>query len=199
METPGREAAIDLLPYPSSPALKYAFKLPILLWRLGLGPLVGRLFMILTTTGRSSGLPRRTAIEFHEHNGRKYVLSAWGERAQWYRNILADPHVTVQTARGTERATARRITDEGELAAAFSFVEQSPVMQRWVEALGLPATREAFLANKDRFYLVTFDPTDAPTPPPQEADLTWVWSVAGTLIGLWIQARLRRRRRPKER
>ena len=54
------------IPYPDTPLMKHAYRFPVLLYRLGLGRLAGRLFMILTTTGRSSGLPRRTAIEFHE-------------------------------------------------------------------------------------------------------------------------------------
>lgn len=55
----------ERLPYPSHSALRSLFRLPILLYRLGLEPLVGWGFMILTTTGRKSGLPRRTAIEYH--------------------------------------------------------------------------------------------------------------------------------------
>jgi hypothetical protein len=56
--------------------LKWSFRLPILLYRLGLGPIVGRLFTILTTSGRQSGLPRRHALEFHSFAGRNYVFSA---------------------------------------------------------------------------------------------------------------------------
>jgi hypothetical protein len=82
MKTPSQ-----LLPYPHDPILKWSFRLPILLYRLGLGPIVGRRFMILTTTGRKSGLPRHHAIEFHSFEGRKYVFSAWGDKADWYRNL----------------------------------------------------------------------------------------------------------------
>ncbi len=187
------------VPYPASPFMKYAFQSPILLWRLGLGPLVGRQLMILTTTGRVSGRPRRTAIEFHEYRGRKYIYSAWGERAQWYRNIMADPLVTIQTAKGAERVLARRVRDDEELAEAFDFMAQNPLMQRWVEAMGVHFSREGFLAARDDLYLVTFDPTDAPTPPPQEADLTWVWSVAGALLSLALRAYFARYQRRRQR
>jgi deazaflavin-dependent oxidoreductase (nitroreductase family) len=87
----------ELLPYPSHPVLRALFKSPILLYRLGLGWLVGRLFMILTTTGRKSGLPRPTAIEYHRLHGRKYVMNAYGTKSDWYRNLLADPLVTIQS------------------------------------------------------------------------------------------------------
>ncbi len=49
---------LETIPYPSHPALKHLFHTPIWLWRLGLGPLVGRLFMVMTTTRRN---PNRQA------------------------------------------------------------------------------------------------------------------------------------------
>ena len=75
------------LPYPSGRVTQIVYKTPIWLYRLGWGPLVGRLFMILTTTGRKSGLPRRTALEFHQHHGRKYVMVGW-TAVDWYKNII---------------------------------------------------------------------------------------------------------------
>jgi hypothetical protein len=57
---------------------------------------------------------------------------------------------------------------------------------RWfVELLiGQPVGRETFLGEKERFIVLTFDPTDEPTPPPLEADLRWVWPVVGGLLAL---------------
>lgn len=171
------EAGPITIAYPSSWLLKQAFKAPIPLWRMGLGFLVGKLFMVLTTTGRKSGQPRHTAVEFHKYKGRKYVYSGFGEKADWYKNILADPRVTIQTASGMEHVIARRITDEGELVEAFEFVAHNPTLKRWVQALGFRLNLDEFIAQKERFYLVTFDPTDEPTPSPLEADLKWIWLV----------------------
>jgi deazaflavin-dependent oxidoreductase (nitroreductase family) len=182
------------LPYPSSPFMKNVFNLPIWLHRLGLGPVVGRLFLILTTTGRKSGLPRHTAIEFHERAGRCYVYSGWGDRAQWYKNILADPLVTIQTWRGAQSVVARQVTDDQELGEVFDWMVGDPYLKHIFGLLGIPSTRESFLAHKDHLYLFTFDPTDRLTPSPVPVDLTWVWSVIGTLIGLYFQARAARRR-----
>ncbi len=193
--TSGKSLRSEPIPYPSSRWMKFALDAPILLYRLGLGPVVGRLFMILTTTGRTSGLPRRIAIEYHARQGRKYVVSAWGERAQWYKNLLADPHVTIQTANGAESVIARRVTSDAELTEAYRLLEYNPFMRRWVEALGVRLDLDAFLAHKDRFHLVTFDPTDAPTPPPLEADLKWVWEVVISAVALgWLMDRVGRRR-----
>jgi deazaflavin-dependent oxidoreductase (nitroreductase family) len=182
-----------LITYPSSRLLKQAFKVPITLWRMGLGYLVGKLFMILTTNGRKSGQPRYTAIEFHEYKGRKYVYSAFGEKADWYKNILTDPHVTIQTASRTEHVIARRIIIEKELVEAFEFVTYNPVMKRWVQALGFHLSLADFISQKDRFFIVTFDPIDESTPPPLVADLNWIWLVIVpvSIISGWLIIRQR--------
>jgi hypothetical protein len=96
-----KKSWLEILPYPKG-WMKWLYKTPILLYRLGLGFLVGRLFMIMTTVGRKSGQPCRTAIEFHEYKGRRYVFSAWGMKADWYRNIATNPTITIQTWRGAE-------------------------------------------------------------------------------------------------
>ena len=89
--------------YPDSPWEKFLVKLPILFWRLGLGPVTGQLFLVLTTTGRKSGLPRRTMVEYSRMSGKKYSPCAFGERAHWYQNIIADPQVD-RPERGWHRA-----------------------------------------------------------------------------------------------
>ncbi len=183
------------IPYPKG-LIKAAFKAPIVLWRLGLGPLIGHQFMIMTTTGRVSGQPRRTAIEYHVHRGRKYALAGWGKRSQWYKNALADPRMTIQTADGTERVRLRRVVDEADRAEAWELIEKKPSLRAWARVLGVDVNRERFIADKETFFLVTFDPTDEPTPPPLEADLVWVWpAAAGLLLGALAALRLLRRPR----
>ena len=174
------------LPYPDHPILKWSFRLPILLFRLGLSPIVGQLFMILTTTGRKSGVPRLHAIEFHAFAGRKYVFSAWGDRADWYRNLQVDPRVTVQTADGVEFMRARRVTGDADLAQAFRAFENNAILKSWVKALGVELTLDEFLAHRDQLFLVTFDPTDDPTPPPMPIDLKWVWLPVAVLAAVAV-------------
>jgi deazaflavin-dependent oxidoreductase (nitroreductase family) len=167
---------LEKLPYPSGLVIWF-YKTPILLYRLGLGFLVGRLFMIMTTVGRKSGQPRRTAIEFHEYKGRRYVFSAWGTKADWYRNIEANPYINIQTWRGPESVLAHRIISDGELAEAFAFAMSNPTMRMVMKSTGFGQTLEQFLAHKERFTFVTFDPTDHSTPEPLRSDLAWVWGL----------------------
>jgi deazaflavin-dependent oxidoreductase (nitroreductase family) len=172
---------LESLPYPAG-LTKWLYKSPILFFRLGLGFLVGRIFMIMTTVGRKSGQPRRTAIEFHEHERRKYVFSAWGTKADWYRNIETNPCITIQTWRGAESVLARRITSQGELAEAFAFAMSNPSMRMVLKSAGFSQTLEQFLAQKDRFTFITFDPTDHPVPELLKADLWWLWLIVLAIV-----------------
>lgn len=177
-----------MMTYPADRWRRLMFKAPLVLWRLGLGPLIGKLFVLITQTGRVSGLPRRTMTEVHLVNGRKYAPCAFGERAQWYKNIQADPLVTIQTADGVERVTARRVTDGDELVSVLAAMRaKNPMADLYLESLGIRPTADDIRAHKDRITILTFDPTDQPTPPPQEADLTWLWWLLAALIVLrWL-------------
>lgn len=188
---PRPKTVIERIPYPSSSLLRFLFKFPILLWRLGFGPVIGQIFMLITTTGRKSGLPRRTVIEYHEAEGRKYIMVAW-ENADWYRNILANPLITIQTASGTESVLARELTDD-ERGHAYDLMQGSRYFRVLEALIGFDLTREEFIRARDRFRLLTFDPTDQPTPPPLEADLRWVWPLLAA--GLFAGRLLFRRRR----
>jgi deazaflavin-dependent oxidoreductase (nitroreductase family) len=177
--------------YPNRPLRRAINRAPIMLYRLGLGPLIGRLVMIMSTTGRRSGLTRRTALEYHICGGLIYVMSGYGARPDWYQNMLADPRVTLQIGGEVRHARGRRVSDELELHAAYDCFEHSPGLRAMARLLGVELTRESFLANRERFYLVTFDPTDEPTPPPLPADLRWVWLVVLTLTAAlcWFRRR----------
>ena len=79
-------------------ALRLAFKIPTLIYRVGLGRLLGRRFLLLIHRGRKSGLARRTVLEVIKHEtdpAAAAVLSGWGERSQWFRNLQAAPPIAV--------------------------------------------------------------------------------------------------------
>jgi deazaflavin-dependent oxidoreductase (nitroreductase family) len=177
--------------YPRQNWQKLAFKAPMLLWRMGLGPIVGKLIMVITTTGNKSKLPRHNMAEYYTLDGRKYTVCAYGEKAAWYKNIKADPRVTVQTAEGTQNMKAVRVTEDQELNRVVDlFMRRNAVLTtRYLESLGIKSDRSDMLTKKDRLYLLRFDPTDEPTPPGLEADLKWVWPVLGLVLVLLAWAR----------
>jgi deazaflavin-dependent oxidoreductase (nitroreductase family) len=88
------------------------FKAPIALYR---GPIAAvmrsRCVMLLTTIGRKSGQPRTNGISFMPLDDRYVVFSGWGVRSDWYKNVLANPEVTIQVGGKTLQATAVPVSD----------------------------------------------------------------------------------------
>lgn len=79
------------------PLFKWLFKVPVFLDKIGLGWLNSPHFLILTTTGRKTGLLRQTPLEYrYEPESDTYIIMAgWGGHTDWYRNISAHPRVHV--------------------------------------------------------------------------------------------------------
>jgi deazaflavin-dependent oxidoreductase (nitroreductase family) len=86
-------------------------KLPILFYNLGLGILMGSQLLILTTTGRRSGLRRHTPLLYMREGNTYYLISEAGTHADWYRNMAKNPNVEVQVGRQRFAATAERVRD----------------------------------------------------------------------------------------
>jgi deazaflavin-dependent oxidoreductase (nitroreductase family) len=114
------------------PLFKWIFKLPILQYRLGLGWMIGRYILLLTTIGHKSGKLRTTPLEYEydrEHD--RYRLAAgWGGNTDWYRNLLADPHVTVQVGRRKFAALAEPASDEEVARFMMGVSQRHPRMDR---------------------------------------------------------------------
>ncbi len=72
--------------------------------------------MLLTTTGRKSGLERTTPVGYHEDNG-DYVIVALGpsgslKHPAWYLNLTKRPTATVQVRDRIFRASAETASPE---------------------------------------------------------------------------------------
>ncbi|NLG48405.1 nitroreductase family deazaflavin-dependent oxidoreductase, partial [Gordonia sp. (in: high G+C Gram-positive bacteria)] len=70
---------------------------PIPLFRAGLGFLFGGRLLLLEHTGRKSGELRYVALEKVDRPAKDRIIiaSGFGEKAQWYRNLQADPRCRV--------------------------------------------------------------------------------------------------------
>jgi deazaflavin-dependent oxidoreductase (nitroreductase family) len=176
--------------------LRPLLRLPIILWRLGLGPLIGRIdvrgghLVMLTVTGRSTRLPRHTPLVAHDFDGRTYLWCPYGDRAQWYHNAGANPVVTVQSGGDLRSMRAVAITDVDEvvrLVAQLRHFDQT-FLRSYLEAEGVADTDADVATNAGRLHLRRLDPTEEEGPPALPADLAWVWPVAAA-AGLSLAAR----------
>jgi deazaflavin-dependent oxidoreductase (nitroreductase family) len=69
------------------------------LYRAKLGWLLGRRFVLINHTGRTSGRLRQVVVEvaaLERASGAVTVVSGFGPGSDWYRNLLAHPEAGIQ-------------------------------------------------------------------------------------------------------
>lgn len=102
---------------------------PIWLFRARLGFLMRSRLLMLEHIGRRSGQRRYVVLEVVDRlgPGRYVVASGFGERAQWFRNIQANPSVRVSIgAHAPQAATARTLTADESRAAVRAYAATHP-------------------------------------------------------------------------
>jgi deazaflavin-dependent oxidoreductase (nitroreductase family) len=135
---------------------------PRLLYAIGLGALYGRFVLLLTTRGRRTGKLRITPLQYEQVNGAFVVASARGARADWYRNVVADPRVEVRVRRSRFSGIAETCTDPVRIADFLELrLERHPRMVgRILRFRGIPAdpTRPQLEVYASRLAMVTITP-----------------------------------------
>jgi len=92
--------------------------------------------LVLATTGRRSGTPRRTCLIYGSSGDEYVVVASKGgadEDPAWFTNLAADPGVGVQV--GTRRFTARaRVASSTEREALWAqMVEMFPLYEDYAQ------------------------------------------------------------------
>lgn len=188
--------------HPQVPVLRVLFRVPTVLWRLGLGPLLARFevrgghLVMLTVRGRTSGRPRHTPVTAHTVDGRTYLWCPYGKSAQWFRNVTADPLVTVQAAGGPRAMRAVPVAGAGEALEVVDELRRfdDTFLHSYLGAEGVTDTPEEIVRNWQRLHLRRLDPTDAGGPPALTADLVWLWPVAGVAAAVGLRSATRNRK-----
>jgi len=96
-------------------------------WRIGSAFRSGVRVCLVTTTGRKSGEPRTVPLLHLPDGDRVLLVASQGglpKHPQWYRNVLANPEVTVQVGRRTRRMRAREASPEERAVLWPKLVEQ---------------------------------------------------------------------------
>ncbi len=111
------------------------------------------LVLLLITTGRKSGLPRETRLQYEEQEGVIYVAAGRGQEADWFRNIVANRQVEVQMKAGRFRGVAEPITDPARIA---DFLELR--LKRHPQMVRAMLLSHGLLARPDRAHLEQLAP-----------------------------------------
>jgi deazaflavin-dependent oxidoreductase (nitroreductase family) len=121
----------DEIHYPKPPKgfSRFLFRFPILIFRVGLGFLLGRRFLLLEHTGRKSGLPRDSVLEvirYDPNEAAYYVVSGFGSQSDWYLNISKEPEVRIQVGRKWMRARAETLPADRAEKEILGYAERYP-------------------------------------------------------------------------
>lgn len=173
----------------------------VYMWRIGLGPVingwpeVGGQIMVLTHTGRKSGLKRRTPVNYVLDNGDLYCAAGFGPGSDWYQNILMNPQVEVWLPDSWWAGLAEEVLDAEK---------RLPLLRKIFKASGAAALAagvnidqmadEELVRISENYRVLRIHRTTARTGPGGPGDLAWVWQVA-TFVLLWkLMFRKKRRK-----
>ena len=143
---------------------KQLLRAPLQLYKLGWGPALNWLpLLILTTRGRKSGLGRHVVVEYRRHGSKYYIVSGWGADTDWYRNIQKDDRVTIQHGDHVLDARAEQVDDPAEaLRALYMFSRNSWIYESLFARMS--SARAADLNTLaevvDEFTVLRLEPTE---------------------------------------
>jgi deazaflavin-dependent oxidoreductase (nitroreductase family) len=139
------------------------FKLPVFLYRLCLGWLLGKRFMQITHVGRHSGKVRRSVLavlRFDEKTKELYAVSAW-KGSDWYYNIQSLPALQIESGL-IHYVPAQRTLSPEEITAAFvEYRKRHPIFTRIICRIPgwkWDSTSEEFLELARTLRGVAFSP-----------------------------------------
>ena len=156
-------------------------------WAVNIWPQMGGRILVITHTGRKSGLRRRTPVNFAPIDGELYCTAGFGATSDWYRNILANPEVEVWLPRERRRGVVEEISQDPrrifllrQVIIASGIV--GPLMGINPRTMG----DEAFDRVTSKYRLVRIRPKERLSGPGGPGDLAWVWIPVALMAALLI-------------
>lgn len=176
-------------------------KFMLLMWRLGLGQWInlwpegiGRI-MVITHTGRKSGLKRQTPVNYAIVDGEVYCVSGFGKYSDWYQNIKTNPEVEIWLPDSWWAGIAEEITEPVKRLSTLRTVLQNSGFATYAfEGLDPFKTTDEQLTNATNEYCVfRIQRIEARTGLGGPGELAWVWPLATFLLLPLALCRGRRR------
>ncbi len=146
----------------SKPLIKLIRYPPQFFYAIGFGRLLGKFVLLLTTIGRSTGKPRVTPLQYEIIDGRIYLGSSFGKRADWVKNILKNPQVLVQLKDKKFTGIATIIDDSAKIVAFLKIrLERHPKMIGRIlraEGLTIPPSLEELESYAKGMVIAVIEP-----------------------------------------
>jgi deazaflavin-dependent oxidoreductase (nitroreductase family) len=118
--------------------LRHLLRAPVYLYRWRLGPLFGKRFLLLTHTGRRTGVRHQTVLEvmeYREAGPEAVVMSGFGRTSDWLRNIETTPNEEVVIGARHFQASHRFLSEEEAVNVVRNYELRNQFMTplvRWV-------------------------------------------------------------------
>lgn len=168
---------------------RYLNRFMVFMWRLGLGPwlnawpkVLGR-YVVITHIGRKSGQRRRTPVNYAEIDGDIYCVAGFGAKADWYRNMVANPQVEVWLPGGWWQGTAEEMIDADTRMNLMRQVLIGSGFAAFAAGIDPYKISDAELARATVEYrLMRIRRAAACTGPGGPGDLAWCWPLAVLLM-----------------
>ena len=115
---------------------RWLFRVPLLLRRVGIRGferLLGIEWVVLTTVGRRSGRPHVVMLDvvgYHAASDAYYVQPADGWRADWVRNVAANPLVVAEVGGRRFRGRVADVTGPEGAEVVLHFIRTHPLYAR---------------------------------------------------------------------
>jgi deazaflavin-dependent oxidoreductase (nitroreductase family) len=169
----------------------------LLIWRLGLGnwgnaTKYAGYVMVIKHKGRKTGITRYAPVNYALIDDELYCVAALGKKADWYRNLLADPEVEVWLPDSRWSGIAEDVSD---CENRVNLIREVMVASGFAAPLfGLNPNRltdDELASLCEHYRLIKIKKTAPVTGPGGPGDLAWIWPLSTCLL-LWLVTRKRR-------
>jgi deazaflavin-dependent oxidoreductase (nitroreductase family) len=118
----------------------WLFRIPLHMYRIGLGRWIENKILLLTTIGRRSGKPRTVPLGYIAgiENGVYYIIAGWRGGTDWYKNLVANSMVLVAVGSTKFKCQAQQLSTEDHVQVLSNYSRQFPfVIRSFVRLTGM--------------------------------------------------------------
>lgn len=179
---------------------RYLNRFMVLMWRLGLGQFIniwpegaGRV-MVITTTGRKSGLKRQTPVNYAVQDGEIYCMAGFGPNSDWYRNLRSNPKVEIWMPDSWWAGQVEEVTDPAQrLPLIRKIVINSGFAGRLFGINPHSISDTALEKVTAPYVLLHVRRLEARTGRGGPGELAWVWPAATFMLLMMLYSRRKKR------
>jgi deazaflavin-dependent oxidoreductase (nitroreductase family) len=162
----------------------------LMLWRLGFRrwvnfwPSVSGRILVLTHTGRKSGIRRQTPVNYFRQGDDVYCTAGFGQVSDWYRNLLAYPQTEVWLPDSWWRGVVEEAShDPQRLPLLRQVIIASGIVGPMMGVDARKMSDEQFAAATADYRLLRIHLEERRSGP---GDLAWVWLFPAAALLVWL-------------